>query len=94
MNIYFDLLWGILLLGVFRAFRRFLFEKHLLGLLLRLELVLIMIFRLLLVGGEVYISLVYMTMGVCEGAIGISLLIVISRSFGGRYLARYRLRRC
>ena len=87
-------IWRILILGVFRALSRFLFSKHLLCLLLSLELVLVMLFSIILCIGEIYISLIYLVMGVCEGAVGISLLVAVSRAWGGNYVAGYRLRRC
>lgn len=89
-----DIVSRVFVVGIFRAFSSFLLDKHLLGLLMSLELILIMLFGLLLVSGEVYLRLIYLTMGVCEGAVGLSLLVVISRSHRGGFLARYRLRRC
>nr|YP_009512683.1 NADH dehydrogenase subunit 4L [Vargula tsujii]AXJ93388.1 NADH dehydrogenase subunit 4L [Vargula tsujii] len=89
-----DFVSSVFVVGIFSAFSSFLLDKHLLGLLMSLELMLMMLFGLLLLSGEIYLSLIYLTMGVCEGAVGLSLLVVVSRSHSGGFLASYSLSRC
>nr|YP_010956286.1 NADH dehydrogenase subunit 4L [Opecarcinus hypostegus]WMY25250.1 NADH dehydrogenase subunit 4L [Opecarcinus hypostegus] len=63
------------------------YHKHLLNSLLSLEFMMLSIYWLLSLemcglGSEVYISLFFLTLTVCEGALGLSLLVLIARSHG------------
>lgn len=69
-------------------------HEHLLSVLLSLEYMVLGVFiffilSLGLLGG--YYSLIYLIIAACEGALGLSVLIVISRSYGGDYLRGLRL---
>jgi len=68
--------------------------KHLLRMLISLEFLVLIIFFVLV--GQVYqlitiyfITLIYLIFSVCEGALGLTILVVISRRFGGDYLSRF-----
>jgi len=41
--------------------------------------------------GIVFYSLIYLTFTVCEGALGLSVLVGISQSYGGDYLGSFSL---
>nr|YP_009590300.1 NADH dehydrogenase subunit 4L [Alcidodes juglans]QBM10387.1 NADH dehydrogenase subunit 4L [Alcidodes juglans] len=61
--------------------------KHLLLMLLSLEICVVGLFGLMLMYfthyyNEFFLSMVYLTMSVCEGALGLSLLVFVVRTFG------------
>lgn len=75
------------------------YHKHLLNSLLRLEFIILGIFWLLritmsIVGREIYIGLYFLTLAVCEGALGLSLLVLIVRSHGNDYFKRFSVLEC
>lgn len=75
------------------------YNKHLLNSLLRLEFIMLGVFWLLrlqlsIVGREIYISLFFLTLAVCEGALGLSLLVLIVRRHGNDYFKRFNLLEC
>lgn len=75
------------------------YHKHLLNSLLRLEFIMLRIYWLLSLaisglGSEIYISLFFLTLTVCEGALGLSLLVLIVRSHGGDYFKRFSVLIC
>jgi len=70
--------------------------KHLLRILIRLEFLVLMIYFLLglLTYSSLsmsYLMIVYLIFRVCEGALGLTILVIIARRFGGDYLRRFRL---
>nr|YP_002327416.1 NADH dehydrogenase subunit 4L [Eriocheir japonica]ACJ44945.1 NADH dehydrogenase subunit 4L [Eriocheir japonica]UJM44178.1 NADH dehydrogenase subunit 4L [Eriocheir japonica] len=75
------------------------YNKHLLNSLLSLEFMMLGVFWLLslqlsMVGSEIYISLFFLTLAVCEGALGLSLLVLIVRSHGNDYFKSFNLLEC
>lgn len=71
-------------------------RKHLLNTLLRLEFVILRVFwaivlYIIRVGIEIYFVLFFLTLGVCEGALGLSLLISIVCSHGNDYFGRFNV---
>lgn len=74
-------------------------RKHLLATLLSLEFIVlslyIFLFRYLLnLGSELYFSMVFLTFAVCEGALGLSVLVSIIRSHGNDYFQSFRILQC
>nr|YP_001936615.1 NADH dehydrogenase subunit 4L [Eremobates cf. palpisetulosus SEM-2008]ACA49843.1 NADH dehydrogenase subunit 4L [Eremobates cf. palpisetulosus SEM-2008] len=74
-------------------------RKHLLSMLLSLEYMVLSMFYLLsfvLVGyfDEDYMLLFYLTVVVCEGVLGLSLMISMSRVLGGDYFSSMSLLQC
>lgn len=70
--------------------------KHLLLILLSLEfIVLSLYFGLYLFimfhGYEYYFRIIFLTMRVCEGALGLSILVAIIRSYGNDYFQSFRI---
>lgn len=70
--------------------------KHFLVILLSLEVVVVSIFLLLFFfcrsySLEVFLSVVYLALSVCEGALGLSLLVLIIRTYGGDILSTFDL---
>nr|YP_009753960.1 NADH dehydrogenase subunit 4L [Dicranocentrus wangi]QIT06441.1 NADH dehydrogenase subunit 4L [Dicranocentrus wangi] len=84
-----SLLVLVSLLGVFCGFLVFCSTReHLLSVLLSLEFMVICIFFLFLLSffyGGGYYSLIYLIMAACEGALGLSVLVVMGRTHGGDY---------
>ena len=71
-------------------------HKHLLVTLLRLEYIILCIFILLMVGGgqeviEGYLSLIFLVFAVSDGAVGLSILVVLARRHGRDYFKSFNL---
>nr|YP_271841.1 NADH dehydrogenase subunit 4L [Japyx solifugus]AAV33409.1 NADH dehydrogenase subunit 4L [Japyx solifugus] len=74
-------------------------HKHLLVVLLGIEHVVVGGFFLvlfLLVGFdiEIYFSVVFLTFAVCEGSLGLSVLVSLSRSYGNDYFSSFSVLQC
>jgi len=63
-------------------------------LLLSLELILITIFIILIIKNFFLLSLVLLSLGACEGALGLSLLISLSRIKNKHFVNRFFLAKC
>nr|UAM92198.1 NADH dehydrogenase subunit 4L [Geosesarma penangense] len=75
------------------------YHKHLLNSLLSLEFMMLGIFWLLSlqmsnVGSEIYFILFFLTLVVCEGALGLSLLILIVRTHSNDYFKSFNILEC
>nr|AMM04650.1 NADH dehydrogenase subunit 4L [Folsomia candida] len=67
-------------------------RDHLLSVLLSLEYISLGVFLLLLAllsKGDFFYSLVYITFTACEGALGLSILVTMSRTHGGDYFKSF-----
>lgn len=69
-------------------------RKHLLITLLRLEYILLGIFLLIIFYFslnfiEIYFLIIYLVFGVCEGALGLSILVLIIRTHGNNYFQSF-----
>nr|YP_009654884.1 NADH dehydrogenase subunit 4L [Scotinophara lurida]QCI09451.1 NADH dehydrogenase subunit 4L [Scotinophara lurida] len=67
-------------------------RKHLLLTLLSLEYMVLCVFTMLFLlmvnyGYELYISLIFLVFTVCEGALGLSILVSLVRNQGNDYLS-------
>lgn len=75
---------------ILRIIRFALNRKHLLTILLRIEFVILVLFisiyiYILNFNYEFYFVLIFLTIRVCERAIGLSLIVAIIRSYGNDY---------
>nr|YP_010029438.1 NADH dehydrogenase subunit 4L [Aparapotamon similium]QOU10853.1 NADH dehydrogenase subunit 4L [Aparapotamon similium] len=75
------------------------YHKHLLNSLLSLEFMMLGVFWLLTlqvtsVGMETYFVLFFLTLVACEGALGLSLLVLIVRSHGSDYFSVINMLEC
>nr|WGO58233.1 NADH dehydrogenase subunit 4L [Ergaula capucina] len=73
--------------------------KHLLITLLSLEYMVLVIFLILYYflisfNFELYFSMVFLTFSVCEGALGLSILVSMVRGYGNDYFQSYNLLQC
>nr|WCD24122.1 NADH dehydrogenase subunit 4L [Gryllotalpa orientalis] len=74
-------------------------RKHLLISLLSLEYMMLMLFMiiylyLLFQGWELYFSMVFLTFSVCEGALGLAVLVSIIRTHGNDYFHSISMLKC
>nr|YP_010954754.1 NADH dehydrogenase subunit 4L [Dorcus tityus]WMW30139.1 NADH dehydrogenase subunit 4L [Dorcus tityus] len=71
-------------------------RKHLLLMLLSLEFVVVSLFLMLylylcLYNWEFFFLMIFLTMSVCEGVLGLSLLVLLMRSYGNNYMISFNL---
>nr|YP_009995489.1 NADH dehydrogenase subunit 4L [Ochthebius sculptoides]QNP09944.1 NADH dehydrogenase subunit 4L [Ochthebius sculptoides] len=71
-------------------------RKHLLLMLLSLEFIILSLYFMLFMSlsyyiNEYYFSMVFMTMSVCEGALGLSLLVSLIRTHGNDYFQSFNI---
>lgn len=71
-------------------------HKHLLIVLLRLEFIVLTIFFFFLmylnfINNDIYILIIFLLFSVCEGALGLSILVSIIRTHGNDYFQRFRI---
>nr|YP_010713114.1 NADH dehydrogenase subunit 4L [Oscinella pusilla]WDA93980.1 NADH dehydrogenase subunit 4L [Oscinella pusilla] len=74
----------MLMMGLFMFISN---RKHLLSMLLSLEFIVLMLFFLLFIylhmmNYESYFSMMFLTFSVCEGALGLSILVSLIRTHG------------
>lgn len=71
-------------------------QKHLLVVLLRLEFIVLRLFFFILlyiryIENNIYILIVFLVFSVCEGALGLSILVSIIRTHGNDYFQSFNL---
>nr|YP_009995502.1 NADH dehydrogenase subunit 4L [Ochthebius uniformis]QNP09957.1 NADH dehydrogenase subunit 4L [Ochthebius uniformis] len=71
-------------------------RKHLLLMLLSLEFIILSLYFLMFLSlsyyiNEYYFSMVFMTMSVCEGALGLSILVSLIRTHGNDYFQSFNI---
>nr|QNE85462.1 NADH dehydrogenase subunit 4L [Nanna flavipes] len=71
-------------------------RKHLLSMLLSLEYIVLSLFLLLFVylnmlNYENYFSMMFLTFSVCEGALGLSILVSMIRTHGNDYFQSFNM---
>nr|QHD47948.1 NADH dehydrogenase subunit 4L [Neoperlops gressitti] len=74
-------------------------RKHLLLTLLSLEFMVLALFMLLffylnMLGFELFFSVVFLTLAVCEGALGLSILVSMIRTHGNDYFHVFSVIQC
>lgn len=99
-NPFFNYLVSLIFLGILLFLLAFISKrKHLLATLLRLEGLILMIFALLYYSSTELVSfqgfmLVFLTVAACEGALGLSLLVVMVRNHGGDRFNSFNFLQC
>nr|YP_010925407.1 NADH dehydrogenase subunit 4L [Figulus punctatus]WKD83641.1 NADH dehydrogenase subunit 4L [Figulus punctatus] len=88
--------WVFIVMYIFGIVSFSLKRKHLLLMLLSLEFIVISLyfglyFYMSYYDNECYFMLVFLTMSVCEGALGLSLLVLLMRSFGNDFVNSFSL---
>nr|QOE17386.1 NADH dehydrogenase subunit 4L [Chelipoda sp. YD3012] len=74
-------------------------RKHLLSMLLSLEFIVLSLFFLLFIylsylGYESFFSMMFLTFSVCEGALGLSILVSMIRTHGNDYFQSFSVLQC
>nr|UEK24782.1 NADH dehydrogenase subunit 4L [Neoephemera projecta] len=74
-------------------------RKHLLATLLSLEFMVLGIYLFLFVylvmlGAELYFLMLFLTFGVCEGALGLSILVSLIRTHGNDFFQSFSILQC
>nr|QZI85402.1 NADH dehydrogenase subunit 4L [Limnophyes minimus] len=74
-------------------------RKHLLSMLLSLEYIVLSLFLLLFIylnmmNFENFFSMMFLTFSVCEGALGISLMVSMIRTHGNDYFNSFSILQC
>nr|YP_010701562.1 NADH dehydrogenase subunit 4L [Conchoderma hunteri]WCJ53110.1 NADH dehydrogenase subunit 4L [Conchoderma hunteri] len=74
-------------------------RMHLMVMLISLEYVALTGFFLILIismysGVESYLSLIFLISSVCEGSLGVAILVGMARSFGGDYVSSLSILKC
>nr|AVN67304.1 NADH dehydrogenase subunit 4L [Blaberus sp. B007] len=74
-------------------------RKHLLVTLLSLEFIVLVLYFILYnylstFNYEFFFSMVFLTFSVCEGALGLSILVSMIRSYGSDYFSMYSMLQC
>nr|AML26669.1 NADH dehydrogenase subunit 4L [Ptiliidae sp. BMNH 1274726] len=71
-------------------------RKHFLLMLLTLEMIVLLMYVymyliLLYYNNELYFNMIFLIMSVCEGVLGLSLLIALVRSYGNDYFQSFNI---
>nr|QQQ88954.1 NADH dehydrogenase subunit 4L [Hilara sp. YD3011] len=74
-------------------------RKHLLSMLLSLEFIVLSLFLLLFIylsylNYESFFSMMFLTFSVCEGALGLSILVSMIRTHGNDYFQTFSILQC
>nr|YP_010462927.1 NADH dehydrogenase subunit 4L [Epeorus unispinosus]UUJ36780.1 NADH dehydrogenase subunit 4L [Epeorus unispinosus] len=74
-------------------------RKHLLATLLSLEFIVLSLYGVLFLsltslGCELYFVVVFLTFAVCEGALGLSILVSMIRTHGNDYFQSFNILQC
>lgn len=72
------------------------YYKHLILTIIRLEFIIISVFFniyiiLIVLESNIYLIIIFLTISVCEGALGLSLIVLIVRFYGNDYLNSIRI---
>nr|AAX76855.1 NADH dehydrogenase subunit 4L [Drosophila elegans] len=93
MILYWSLPLILFILGLFCFVSN---RKHLLSMLLSLEFIVLMLFFMLFIylnmlNYESYFSMMFLTFSVCEGALGLSILVSMIRTHGNDYFQSFSI---
>nr|YP_009227910.1 NADH dehydrogenase subunit 4L [Chelonibia testudinaria]AII19557.1 NADH dehydrogenase subunit 4L [Chelonibia testudinaria] len=96
MNFYFVLPLFLYLVGFWIFVSK---RKHLMNMLISLEYIVLSIFLFIMMvtfsmGLETYLSLLFLIASVCEGSLGVSIMVGMVRSHGSDYLTSLSALKC
>nr|QNH94194.1 NADH dehydrogenase subunit 4L [Eochionelasmus coreana] len=74
-------------------------RKHLMSMLISLEYLVLSIFLLVMLtsftsGLETYLGLIFLIASVCEGSLGIGIMVSMVRSHGSDYISSFSVLKC
>lgn len=92
-------LWVYLILFIFSLIVFVSNRKHLLVTLLSLEFIILILYGVIFIclnimNYEYYYSIVFLTFSVCEGSLGLSILVSLIRTHGNDYFQTYNILQC
>nr|YP_009689704.1 NADH dehydrogenase subunit 4L [Uranotaenia geometrica]QEE94446.1 NADH dehydrogenase subunit 4L [Uranotaenia geometrica] len=97
MNLY--IIYIFLIMFLFGCISFILTRKHLLCMLLSLEFMVLMLFILMILylnymNYEMFFSMFFLTFCVCEGVLGLSILVSMIRTHGNDYFQSFSILQC
>nr|YP_009121654.1 NADH dehydrogenase subunit 4L [Balanus balanus]AJG02906.1 NADH dehydrogenase subunit 4L [Balanus balanus] len=74
-------------------------RKHLMNMLISLEYIVLSTFLLIMMvtftmGLETYVSLIFLVASVCEGSLGVGMMVGMVRSHGSDYISSFSALKC
>nr|YP_009227715.1 NADH dehydrogenase subunit 4L [Tetraclita serrata]AHX97885.1 NADH dehydrogenase subunit 4L [Tetraclita serrata] len=74
-------------------------RKHLMNMLISLEYIVLSVFLLIMMvafttGLETYLSLIFLVASVCEGSLGVGIMVGMVRSHGSDYMTSFSVLSC
>lgn len=89
----------VIIMFISRIFVFVSLRKHLLSILLRLEFIILSLFMLIFIylvsyNIEIYVLIIFLIFIVCEGALGLSILVSIIRTHGNNYFQSFNVLIC
>nr|YP_009473487.1 NADH dehydrogenase subunit 4L [Tetraclita rufotincta]AVI57971.1 NADH dehydrogenase subunit 4L [Tetraclita rufotincta] len=74
-------------------------RKHLMNMLISLEYIVLSIFLMIMMvtfimGLETYLSLIFLVASVCEGSLGVGIMVGMVRSHGSDYVSSFSVLKC
>lgn len=74
-------------------------RKHLINILISLEYIVLSVFLLIIIvtfiiGLETYLRLIFLVASVCEGRLGVGIIVGMVRSHGSDYISSFRVLKC
>nr|QOC70756.1 NADH dehydrogenase subunit 4L [Tetraclita squamosa squamosa] len=74
-------------------------RKHLMNMLISLEYIVLSVFLLIMMvtfitGLETYLSLIFLVASVCEGSLGVGIMVGMVRSHGSDYITSFSVLSC
>lgn len=92
-------LWVYLILFIFSLIVFVSNRKHLLVTLISLEFIVLILYGVIficlnIIGYEYYYRIVFLTFRVCEGSLGLSILVSLIRTHGNDYFQTFNILQC
>nr|YP_022496.1 NADH dehydrogenase subunit 4L [Tetraclita japonica]QDL00104.1 NADH dehydrogenase subunit 4L [Tetraclita japonica]QOQ85755.1 NADH dehydrogenase subunit 4l [Tetraclita japonica]BAD20522.1 NADH dehydrogenase subunit 4L [Tetraclita japonica] len=74
-------------------------RKHLMNMLISLEYIVLSVFLFIMMvtfimGLETYLSLIFLVASVCEGSLGVGIMVGMVRSHGSDYISSFSVLKC
>nr|UOU84911.1 NADH dehydrogenase subunit 4L [Microchrysa flavicornis] len=96
MLIYWIVPFMLFIMGVFVFVSN---RKHLLSMLISLEFIVLSMFLILFIylnyfNNEMYFTMMFLTFSVCEGVLGLSMLVSMVRTHGNDYFQSFSVLQC
>ena len=94
INVIINMIITVIYFIIFCCFLNFSLQKHFIVLLLRLEFILVTVFTILIFKTYYLLGLIFLSLGACEGALGLSLLIRMSSIKNKHFINSFSITKC